>query len=235
MLAHFDVARSLLQPGRALSAVPSRRTLLAGLVAATVASVLAAAVVIPRVDYARAADLEISTRPAAAEMTPHAREEAIATAVKVARVGAWSKALFVPVLRALGIAFAAFLAFRVAGGQPTFAGSVAVSALAVLPLALRDLLAIPAALVRGSIPPSDAAHLLPSSLAALLPSGAPPPLARAAGGVDLFGLWCAALLALGMAAASRVSLGRAAAVVTLIFIALIAVGDVALPAFVQRP
>jgi hypothetical protein len=235
MLAHLDVARSLLQPGRALSTVPPRRSLVAGLVAATLASVLAAAVVIPRVDYARAADREISMRPAAAEMTPHAREEAIATAVKVARVGAWSKALFVPVLRALGIAFAAFLAFRIAGGKPTFSAAVAVAALAVLPLALRDLLAIPAALVRGSVPPSDAAQLLPSSLAALLPSGAPPPLARAADGFDLFGLWCAALLALGMAAASRVSLGRAAAVVTLIFIALVAVGDVALPALVQRP
>lgn len=234
MLAASAVARSLIQPGRALSTVPSRRTLVAALAAATLASLLAAAVVIPRVDHARAADLRISAKPGAAEMTPHAREEAIATSVKVARLGAWSKAMFVPALRALGIAFAAFVAFRVAGGRPTFADSIAASSLAVLPLALRDLLAIPAALVRGTIPPADAAHLLPSSLAALLPPGAPAPLVGAAGGFDLFGLWCAALLALGMATASRVSLGRAAVVVAVLFIALVAVADVALPALAPR-
>jgi hypothetical protein len=235
MLASSTVARSLLQPGRALAAVPSRRALIAGLAAATLASLLAAAVVIPRVDYAGDADLKLSMRPDAAEMTPYAREEAIATSVKVARVGAWAKASFVPVLRALGIALAAFLALRVAGGKPLFADSIAVSALAVLPLALRDLLAIPAALVRGTVRPEDAARLLPSSLAVLLPGGAPPPLARAAAGFDLFAIWCAALLAIGMAAAARVSVVRSAAVVAVLFLALVAVGDVALPALAPRP
>jgi hypothetical protein len=236
MLAEPDVARTLLLPGRALSRVPSRRGLLAALAAATLASLLAAAVVIPRVDHARAADLKISMRPAAAEMTPHAREEAIATSVKVARIGAWSKALFVPALRALGIALAAFVAFRVAAGRPTFADSVAVSAVAVLPLALRDVLAIPAALVRGTIPPADAAHLLPSSLAALVPPGAPPALVGAASGIDLFSFWCSALLAVGMAAASRVSLHRATAVVAVLLLSSIALLDVALPAaLLPRP
>jgi hypothetical protein len=210
--------------------VPSRRGLLAGLAAATVASLLAASVVIPRVDYARAADLQISMRPNAAEMTPYAREEAIATQVKVARVGAWAKAAFVPVLRALGIALAAFLAFRVAAGTPTFVDAIAVSAVAVLPLALRDLLAVPAALARGAIPPSDASHLLPSSVAALLPTGAPAPLAGAAAGLDVFAIWCATLLAVGMATASRVSLRRAGVVVAVLFAAAVAVLDVALPA-----
>ncbi|HET7755480.1 MAG TPA: YIP1 family protein [Anaeromyxobacteraceae bacterium] len=234
MLAHLDVARSLIRPGRTLAAVPSRRSLVAGLAAVTLMSLLAAAVVIPRVDYARAADLKVSMGPGAAEMTPHALEEAVATDVKLARVGAWSKALLVPALRALGIALAAFLAFRVAGGRPTFADSTAVAAIAVLPLALRDLLAIPAALVRGSIPPSDAAHLLPSSLAVLVPPGAPAPLAGAAAGLDLFGAWCAVLLAIGMTAAARVSARRAAVVVAILFVALIAVADVALPALAPR-
>lgn len=230
MLAHSDVARTLLQPGRSLARVPSRRGLLAGLAAVTVASLLAGSVVIPRVDYARAADLEISRRPDAAEMTPHAREEAIATRVKVARVGAWAKAAFVPVLRALGIALAAFLAFHVAAGKPTFADSIGVSAVAVLPLSLRDLLAIPAALARGAIPPGDASHLLPSSVAALLPPGAPAPLAGAAAGLDVFGIWCAVLLAIGMATASRVSMRRAGVVVAVLFVAAVAVLDVAVPA-----
>ena len=234
MLAH-TVARSLVQPGRALSSIPSRRTLAAGLAVATLASLLAAAVVIPRVDYARAADLALWGRANAAEMTPHAREEAIATQVKVSRVGAWSKAIFVPALRALGIALAAFLAFQVAGGKPAFVDSLAVTALAVLPLALRDLLAIPAALARGTLPPADAAHLLPSSLAALLPQGVPPPLARAAGGLDLFALWSAGLLAVGMAAAARVSFRRAAVVVAILFVSLVALLDVALPALAPSP
>jgi hypothetical protein len=173
-------------------------------------------------------------RPNAAEMTPYAREEAIATQVKVGRVGAWAKAIFVPVLRALGIGLAAFLALRVAAGTPTLKDSLAVAAVAVLPLALRDLLAVPAALVRGVVPPADAAHLLPSSVAALLPPGVPAPLARAAGGLDLFALWCAALLAVGMASAARVSLRRAATVVAVLFVAGIAVLDVALPALVAK-
>jgi hypothetical protein len=236
MPALSAVAYTFTSPERVLSAVPSRRALLAALAAATLASLSGAAVVVPRVDHARAAELKVAMRPNAAEMTPHAVEEAIATDVKVARLAAWSKALFVPTLRALGIAFAAFLAFRIAGGRPTLAGSLAVSALAVLPLALRDLLAIPAAVARAPIPPAQAGALLPSSLAAALPAGVPPPLAAAAGGLDLFAVWCAALLALGMAAAARVSLRRAGVVVALLFVAGVAVLSVALPALLAaRP
>jgi hypothetical protein len=224
------IARTLAAPALGLASAVERRRSLAALVLATLAALAFAAAAVPRIDYERAAAAELARDPKAAEMTPHAREEALATARKVGEIAGYAGALAGPVLHALGAAVALFLAFRVAGTRPAFRETFAVAAHGLLPIWLARLLAIPAALARAPIPAEQAGSLLPSGPAALLPHGAPPALAGALGALDLFALWAVALIATGMARASGASRRRAAVVTVVLYLAWIAVARIALPA-----
>ncbi len=224
------IARTLAAPAAGLAAAVARRRSLTALVASTLAALAFAAVAVPRVDHDRAAAAKIDRGPKAAEMTPHAREEAFATARKVGALAAWAGAAAGPTLAALGAAAALFLAFRVAGTRPPFRETFAASAHGLLPIWLSSLLAIPAVLSHAPVPVEDLATLLPSSAAALLPRGAPAAIVGALGGVDLFALWAVALVATGMARASGASRRRAAVVTLVLYAAWVAIARVALPA-----
>ena len=226
------IGRTLAAPVVGLAAAVTRRRSLTALALSTLAALAFAAVAVPRLDHDRAAAAKIDRGPRAAELTPHAREEALATARKVGALAAWGGAAAGPTLAALGAAVALFLAFRVAGTRPPFRETFAASAHGLLPIWLASLLAIPAVLSRAPVPAEDVGTLLPSSAAALLPRGAPAPIAGALGGLDLFALWAVALVAIGMARASGASPRRAAVVTLVLYAAWIAVARVALPALV---
>lgn len=223
------IARTLASPSVGLASAVDRRRSLTALALGTAAALAFAAAAVPRIDHERAAARALDRGPKAAEMTPHDREEALATARKLGQISGWAGAATGPALTALGAAVALFLAFRVAGTRPAFRETFAVAAHGLLPLWLAKLLAIPAALARAPIPAEEADRLLPSSLAALLPAGASPALGGALGAVDLFALWAAALVAAGMARATGASRRRAFAVVAVLYLAWIAVARVALP------
>jgi len=212
--------QTLTAPGRGLDAVAARRRSLTALAAATLVSLLVAFVAVPRLDFSDRADLG---SPAEAQaMTQHQLEEAQAQAAKLGAITGYAGAGFGPALAALGTALSCWLAFRVAGTRPGLKATVAVSAHALLPLALAQLLVLPAVLQKAPLRASELAQLLPSSLAALLPAQASPLALAAASSLDLFGLWAAVLLALGMARVAGASRRRAAAVVAILWLAQIA-------------
>jgi hypothetical protein len=223
------IARTLATPSVGLASAVERRRSLTALALGTLAALAFAAAAVPRIDHEHAAARALDRGPKAAEMTPHDREEALATARKLGQISGWAGAATGPVVMALGAAVALFLAFRVAGTHPPFRDTFAVAAHGLLPIWLAKLLAIPAALARAPIPAEEADRLLPSSAAALLPPGAPAALSGALGAIDLFALWAAALVAAGMARASGASRRRAFAVVAVLYLAWVAVARVALP------
>jgi hypothetical protein len=209
---------ALTAPGRGLAAVAERRRMLTALLAATLASLLVAAVTVPRIDFTR----DASRSPEAAAMTPHELEEAEAQATKIGAVAGWAGAGLGPVFAVLGTGLACFLAFKVAGTKPGLKASMAVSAHALLPLFLARLLTVPAAIAQAPLQPAEVPRLLPSSLAALLPITASPIAQAAASSVDLFTLWALALLALGMARVTGASRWRAGLVVAVLWAAQVA-------------
>ena len=220
---------SLVDPGRAMPEVARSGRFLPALIAATAAAVLSAAATVPRLDFARAADEALDRGPDAAQMTPRQREDAVAAARKLGSVGRYAGALFGPALSALGAAAALWLGFAIAGGKPAFRPTFAVASFAQLPGALRQLLAVPAALRAQAIDPVELPRLVPSSLGALLPPGSSGPGASFLFALDLFALWAVAMVALGMAQAAQVSRRRAAATTALLWLAWVAVFEVALP------
>lgn len=224
------VVRTLVHPARGLVEAVGRRRVATALGVATLASLLYAAVLVPRLDYEAVASAKLERGgPQAAEVTPHQREEAVATARKLGHVSGWSGAALGPALAALAAAAFLFLGFRVAGTRPAFKETFAATVHGMMPAFLAPLLAIPAIVARGVIAPGDAPRLLPSSLAALFPS-APPPVAGALSSLDLFTLWALGLVSLGMARASGASRLRAFTVTLVLFASYVALVKVAGPA-----
>jgi hypothetical protein len=224
------IARTLVAPSLGLAEAVARRRSLTALAISTAATLALAAVAVPRVDYDRATAAALDARPNAAELTPHDREAAMATARKLGAVAGWSRAALAPTLAALLAAVLLFVAFRVAGTRPAFRETFAVSAHGLLPIWLAAILAVPAVLARAPVRPEELATLLPSSAAALLPPRSPAALAGALGGLDLFALWAVGLVSTGMARASGASRRRALAVTVVLYAAWVAVAKVALPA-----
>lgn len=224
------IARTFTAPVRGLAAAVERRRSLTAVALSTLAALAFAIVAVPRVDYEREAASRIDRDAGSAEMTPHARTEALATARKIGIASGYAKAALSPALLALGAAISLWAAFRVAGTRPAFRETFAIAVHGMLPVWLARLLAVPAALTRAPLRVDEVDRLLPSSAAALLPGGAPKALVAAAGGLDLFALWALALVAAGMARASGASLRRAAVVTAVLYAAWVGVARVALVA-----
>jgi hypothetical protein len=221
---------ALLAPDRALAGAADRKTFVPAILAATFASLLVAFVLVPRVDYERAFDEQLEKSPQGArQLSPHDREVALAQAQKLGGVVTYANALVWPTLRALSVAFCLFLAFRVAGGRPAFRSLVAVASWGSLPLALKDLLSLPALLRMHGIAARDAERALPSSLVALLPSGTDGRLAGLAQAVDFFSFLSLWLVALGAAHVSGVGRPRSFAVVFVLWGSYVLLTQVARP------
>jgi len=223
------LSETFVSPIRGLPALAERRSFLPALAASTVAALLFAAAAVPRLDFERAAGDAFDRAADASQATPHQREQALVSARKAGAVREVGTALLGPSLAALGAAAFLWLGLRVAGGRPGFPETFSVASYALLPIALRTLLSIPAAFHRERIPVEDAGRLLPSSLGAFLPVDARGPLAGMLHSVDLFSLWSVALCAVGMAAVARVSLRRAATAAVVLWLGYVGVVKVALP------
>jgi hypothetical protein len=165
-------------------------------------------------------------------LSPHDRETVVVSGTRFAKIGMAGGALFEPCLRALSAALALWLALMVAGSKPAFLPTLSVAAHALLPLALRQLLTIPALLSRGAVRLQDLGALLPSNLAAfLVERGAQlTPKVGLLTALDLFSLWSVVLLAIGMASVAKVSKLRSGAVVAVLWLSYVAVFHVAAPA-----
>jgi hypothetical protein len=215
---------TLTAPGRGLDAVATRRRSLTAVLAATLASLLVALVTVPRLDFTAAADASGSDGQ---PPTQHQVEEAQAQAAKLGAISGYAGAGFGPALAVLGTALCCWLAFKVAGTRPPLKATVAVTAHALLPLFLSQLLLLPAVLLKAPLPAADLPLLLPSSLAALLPAQASPLALAAASSLDLFTVWALILLVLGMAKVAGATRWRAAAVVAVLWLAQIALFKIA--------
>jgi len=215
---------TLAEPGRGLAQAVTRRRALTALLVSMLLALVATAVVLPHLDMEAAAAATGKLKP---EMTPHERAEALETATKLHHVAAWAGAAAGPAVSALLLACVLAAAFWVAGARAGFKETFTVSAHALIPLYVKALLAAPAAIVHAPVAPAQLDRLLPSSLAALLPGGLPPPVLAAASSLDLFSLWALYLTGSGMAKASGASRRRAFAVTLLLFVAYVALFKIA--------
>jgi len=213
----------LTSPRRGLDLVVEHRRSFVAILVATLASLICAAAVVPRLDFAKAGSRALELSPAAAEMTPFQREEAVEQVRNVGTVGFYASSAFMPALSVLVAAFFLWLAFKVAGTTPQFRGTLAIVAFGLLPGTLSELLAIPAVIQQAPVDPEAMGTLIPSSLAALMPSGTSSVGMALASSFDFFSIWTLGLLTLGMTKLCGASLRRSGVVVGVLWIAYMAI------------
>lgn len=203
----------LASPARGLAAAAAKKSILPPIVVATAASLLFAAVLVPRVDWERMAQEQLDRVPATVQLTPHELEEKVATVRKLGAVSAYGGAAVGSAALAVVAAVFLWTGLRVAGARPGFLPTLSVGAWGLLPGALARLLLIPAVLAHPAVDPRTVGALAPWSAAWFLPAGTKPQLLALAASVNLFSLWIAVLLAVGMAHVAQVSRARAGTVV----------------------
>lgn len=214
-------------PSRGLALVIERRRSLTVILVATAASLLFAAVAVPRLDFEKAAARQLESAPGGAEMTPFQREEEAVKARKVGSVAVYAASAFSPALSVLATALILWLAFKVAGTAPPFKGTLAVAAHGLLPVLLAPLLLLPALVAKAPVDPEALGRLLPSNLGALLPEKGSPILLAVASSFDLFSFWSLALVTAGMIGLTGASRRRAGTVVGLLWVAYVALLKIA--------
>ncbi|HSM51262.1 MAG TPA: YIP1 family protein [Thermoanaerobaculia bacterium] len=144
-------------------------------------------------------------------------------AVRLHRFTLWSTAIgavFVSPLLTV-VAAALFLAgVRLGGGALDYRRALSVTAHGLLPFTLAGLLTLPVILARESVGIEElqGGTLLLSSLGPFAPEGAGPALTALLTSVDLFSIWCVALLAIGFGIVARVSRKTAAVAVGTVWV-----------------
>jgi len=217
-------------PARALTIAVQERRFTWPILLATGVALAFTALAVPRVDFAKAAEDALDSTPAeAAKLTPHEREEKIATGAKVSAIYAFAASGAGPALSSLAAALFLWLGFKVAAGKPDLGATLAVAAHAALPLALKQLLTLPALLRSSGLAVADLERLLPSSLASLAAPGTSLPKLALLGSIDLFALWSVGLAALGMARVAHVSWLRSSMVVGALWATFVLVFRFSLP------
>ncbi len=130
------------------------------------------------------------------------------------RIGKWSMLIGAPLFVPLGVAAVAFMVWAlsrwVMGGQGSYRLTFALCCYTQMLSQLKALLSLPGILSRSTVSPQSLDRLLPSSLAWFLPEeGIPGALLAALGSVDLFVLWGAWALAMGLHRVQGLSRGSA--------------------------
>jgi hypothetical protein len=208
----------------------SRPTWLLGLLLVVVVSIAAQSIITPRIDFEATLRRAIAESPRAAERLPEERIAETAEAQrKVANVIRYTAPATVAIMfLVLGGVY--FLGLKVVGStveyRPVFAAVLHATVPATV---VSSLLLSIVAMRRESYAAQELETMLKSNLAAFLDPEAPEFLTTLARTLDVFNLWQWVLLAIGLAVVGRVSRGRAAAVVAVIWGAW-AIGKAALAA-----
>lgn len=169
-----------------------------------------------------------------ASITDHDLAEKIVQAQHLAIVSGVAKGVFVMPLIVLLLAAAVKFASWLIGRKTKFAQLFTAVAVAMIPIAVANVVFGVCALAQFSIPLDHVKGLVPSSLAALV-HGHGPKLGRLLTGVDFFNLWSVLLLGLGYAEASGMKKSRALIFALVLYVCFVGVFLVGLPAMGGGP
>lgn len=167
-------------------------------------------------------------------MSEEQREQALDQAVEFTPIMGAGCSVVMPPIAYLVSALLLWVALKIAGGTISFPTSFAVTVHGMMPWAIAALLAVPIVLAAEAIGYRDlqGGNLLASSAAAFAPEGAGQVVRALLGSLDVFSFWTIALLAVGFAIAAKVSRGKAAVAVVVLWlvwvvvkVALAAVGE----------
>ena len=174
------------------------------------AGLFAAGALATRLDARSSALAEMEMSGELKDATDRDVTEKIDGAKRLASVQAIARAIVLPPAGALGMMLFLLLAAKLAGGKAPAGAAWTAACAALVPGIVRSVLSGVAALQRTAVSPQDAAGLVSASAAPLVHGGGVL-VGKLLGQIDLFALWSALLLGLGLAAASKLPRARSLA------------------------
>ena len=197
-------------PARTFAAIARRPGWVAPLLLSTVLSVLATAVLLPRLDMEAAVREQLAARDEA--VSEERIEKALAVQKRFAPLGyAW--AVLAPTLVALALAGIFWLSFKAFGWELSFPQSLGVTSHGFLPNCLSAILLVFFALRLERFNPADLGDLVRSNPAFLVDRHANPVMHSLLQSLDAFSIWVLVLLVVGYSVAAKVSRGKGAAII----------------------
>lgn len=199
-----------LAPARTFAAIARRPGWVAPLLLSTVLSVLATAVLFPRMDFEAAVREQLAARD---ETISEERVEKIIAAQAQFAGFAYVWGAIGPTLIALVLAGVFWLSFKAFGWELSFRQSLGVTSHAFLPHLLSTILLLFFALRLDRLNPADLGDLVRSNPAFLVDRQANPVLHSLLQSLDAFSIWVLVLFVVGYSVAAKVSRGKAAAII----------------------
>jgi hypothetical protein len=209
-------------PVRTFESIARRPTWVLPLLVWTLVSLATTAVLMPKIDYERL------TRQAFQKRGQAVPEERIASIVeqqkKVGSIFGWVGGAAAASVVALVASVVIWGAFKAFGWDVRFSQAFGVTTHAFLPGVLKSLLVIFLITRQETVDPRALGDLLRSNLGFLVDADSSKGLHALLQSIDIFSLWCLALLIVGFAAAARIRRGAAAGVIVTLWVVVVAIG-----------
>lgn len=213
----------LFTPAETFAGIARRPDILAPLLLIVVVGYLTTAVIIPRVDFDSMMAMQAQTmRKQNPNISDADLERIERFATATTKVTMWISPLL-GVLMYAAIAGILLLAFRMMGGEGTYKQAFSATLYGWAPLLLFGIIMTIVVLARGSFDPTEAATMVKSNPAFLVDMKEQPILFSLLSAIDLFTIWTVILLTFGFAALSKMSRGKAAAIVVSLWVMFIIV------------
>ncbi len=204
------IAGVFFAPARTFTAIARRPGWVAPLLLSTVLSILATAVLLPRMDMEAAVREQLAARD---EAVSEERIEKIVDAQKRFSGLVYVWGTLAPTVIALLLAGVFWLSFKAFGWDHSYRQSLGVTSHAYLPNCLSAILLIFFTMRLDRFNPADLGDLVRSSPAFLADRQANPVLHSLLQSLDVFSIWVLVLLVVGYSVAAKVSRGKAASIV----------------------
>ncbi len=201
-------------PARTFESIARRPGWVAPLLLSTILSLLATAVLLPRIDFEAAVRDQLAARD---EAVSEERIEKIVDAQKRFSGLLYVWGTLAPTVIALLLAGVFWLSFKAFGWDHSYRQSLGVTSHAYLPNCLSALLLIVFTMRLDRFNPADLGDIVRSSPAFLVDRQANPVFHSLLQSLDVFSTWVLVLLVIGYSIVAKVSRGKAAAIIVSIW------------------
>jgi hypothetical protein len=217
------IAGVLFAPAETFADIARRPDILGPLLLILAIGYISTALIMPKMDFAAMTAMQAEQMR---KQNPNMGEEQIAQMERItiasAKVFGWLAPIVLLAWYAI-VAGVLLLAFRLFGGQGTYKQAYSTTLYAWMPLVLFSIILCIVVAARGTFDPTTATTLVKSNPAFLVDMKEQPILFALLSSFDLFTMWTIALLVIGFATLSKTPIAKSAAIVILLWMAMIVV------------
>ena len=201
----------LFAPDDTFASIAKRPTWVAPFLVLIVLSIASGVIMAKRLDFAAPVRDQMESRK---DIPPETADRAVRMAGAFGKVASYAAPVFTAIIMLI-VAGVLLLAFRLFGGEGTFAQAWAATLYAFMPSVIKSLIVLLVIVIKGGaqISPIAIATLVRSNVGFLFDPKTNPMAFALATNFDLFSIWVLVLLIIGFAHLARVSKAKSAAIV----------------------